>query len=564
MTILTANSTPFDIVYTATYASLLGLFESSDIVINTSTQLQIRDPSTGEVLTLNGTFSAPDLEGYPTTGTITGGSYTPGNTGFGAFTLTNMSMTVELFREYVNSDNTFAFFTGAFQGNDTLNGTGGGDRLYGFAGHDTLEGFGGNDELWGDGVDGPGGNDMLIGGSGFDTLIGGGGNDLFYGSMSQMNGDTITDYTRGDRIVFTDANISTFSFSILNKTLSFGGGSLTLSYVPTGRIVASAHQFGGVELSILTNPLTNDINGDHRSDFIVRDSQSGWLSTWGSTNNGSFIANSNSAIAFPLDWKVAGTGDYNGDGRVDMMLRNTAGWLTNWLGNTAGGFANNGANTSLFFAPEWKVVGNGDFNGDGKSDLLLRRDDGWMTNWLGTSNGNFTNNGANTSLFFSNDWKVVSTGDFNGDGRTDLLLRRDDGWVTNWLGNSSGGFTNNGANTSLFFSTDWKVIGTGDINGDGKDDLLLRRDDGWITDWLGTVSGGFTNNGANTALYLTTDWKIASIGDFNGDGREDILLRNDSGWMTDWLGTQNGSFTNNGAAFSTYMASNWGVQDPFM
>jgi hypothetical protein len=34
--------------------------------------------------------------------------------------------------------------------------------------------------------------------------------------------------------------------------------------------------------------------------------------------------------------------------------------------------------------------------------------------------------------------------------------------------------------------------------------------------------------------------------------------------MTDWLGTQNGSFTNNGAAFSTYIASNWGVQDPFL
>ena len=115
----------------------------------------------------------------------------------------------------------------------------------------------------------------------------------------------------------------------------------------------------------------------------------------------------------------------------------------------------------------------------------------------------------------------------------------------------------------MFFSTDWKVIGTGDINGDGKDDLVLRRDDGWITDWLGTANGGFTNNGANTALFLTTDWKISSIADFNGDGREDLLLRNDSGWMTDWLGTQTGSFTNNGANFSTFIAPNWVVQDPF-
>ena len=62
----------------------------------------------------------------------------------------------------------------------------------------------------------------------------------------------------------------------------------------------------------------------------------------------------------------------------------------------------------------------------------------------------------------------------------------------------------------------------------------------------------------------TADWKISSIADFNGDGREDILLRNDSGWMTDWLGTATGSFANNGANLSTFIAPNWVVQDPFM
>jgi hypothetical protein len=417
-----------------------------------------------------------------------------------------------------------------------------------------------------DQIDGGAGDDVLTGGAAADILIGGIGRDTFLDTAAGLSGDTVVDFSAGDAIVISDAVLSSFAFALSGNTLTYSGGSLTLGDVPTGTLLAQAAVGGGVQLSIqLPHNHRNDINNDHRSDFFIRDAQSGWLTDWLGSVSGALTSNSsNVSIQFPLDWKVVGGGDYNGDGRDDMLLRNDAGWLTNWLGTLSGGLSNNGSNTSLFFAPEWKVVGNGDFNADGRDDLLLRRDDGWVTNWLGTSTGSFMNNGANTSLFFTTDWKIASAGDFNGDGYTDILLRRDDGWVTNWLGRANGGFTNNGANTALFFTTDWKVVGTGDVNGDGKDDVILRRDDGWITDWLGTDSGSFTNNGANTALFLTTDWKISSMADFNGDGREDILLRNDNGWMTDWLGTATGSFANNGANFSTFIAPNWVVQDPFM
>ena len=424
----------------------------------------------------------------------------------------------------------------------------------------------------GSGVDtliGNSANNILKGNGGADVFTGGGGNDTYLDTAAGHNGDRITDFNAGDKIIFSDAALGSFTFSLTGNTLSYTGGSMTLTGV-SGTLTASAAASGGVQLAFQQQSqpqrdVQNDFNGDGKSDFLIRDTSNGWITEWIGSSTGAFSNNgANASLQFTLDWKVVETGDFNGDGKDDFLLRRDDGWMTNWLGTSTGGFTNNGANFSVFASVDWKVAGAGDFNGDGRSDLLLRNDNGWLTNWLGNANGGFTNNGANSSLFFTTDWSIASVGDFNGDGISDVLLRRSDGWVTNWLGTSTGGFANNGANTSLFFTTDWKIIGTGDFNGDRKDDLLLRNDSGWVTTWLGNVNGGFDNNGASSSAYLSNDWKIVGIGDYNGDTREDLLLKNDSGWTTDWLGNSSGGFTNNGSAFSTYIAPNWQHQDPFL
>ena len=87
--------------------------------------------------------------------------------------------------------------------------------------------------------------------------------------------------------------------------------------------------------------------------------------------------------------------------------------------------------------------------------------------------------------------------DFNGDGRSDVLWRNDNGAVTNWLGQDSGRFADNGANAYVNVPGSWYIAGTGDFNGDGRDDVLWRNDTGTVTNWLGQASGGFAENGAN-------------------------------------------------------------------
>src|SRR5206468_7113343 len=93
-------------------------------------------------------------------------------------------------------------------------------------------------------------NNVITGNIGPDTLTGGAGNDTFRDTEGGHNGDTISDFSAGDKIVFTDATLSNFSFSLGGHTLSFTNGSLTLTNIPAGRIVVSAAPGGGVQLTI--------------------------------------------------------------------------------------------------------------------------------------------------------------------------------------------------------------------------------------------------------------------------------------------------------------------------
>jgi hypothetical protein len=305
----------------------------------------------------------------------------------------------------------------------------------------------------------------------------------------------------------------------------------------------------------------NDFNRDGRSDLLLRDFDSGWLTNWVAAPSGELSNNgANAARYLTSDWDVAATGDFNGDGFGDIVLHHKDGWLTDWLGIAGGAFVNNGSNSTAFISSDWHVAGTADFNRDGRDDLLLTSDSGWVTNWLGTPAGGFVNNGAVATWYFAPDWHVIATGDFNGDDYGDMLIRNDDGWVTNWLGTTDGGFLNNGANASLYFTADWRIAGTGDFNGDGYDDILLRSDEGWLTNWLGTSSGGFVNNGSIAARYFTPDWVVVDTADYNGDGRDDILLRSGAGWLTNWLATDAGAFADNSANFSVYVTNTWQPQ----
>jgi hypothetical protein len=65
--------------------------------------------------------------------------------------------------------------------------------------------------------------------------------------------------------------------------------------------------------------------------------------------------------------------------------------------------------------------------------------------------------------------------------------------------------------------TDWKIAGTGDFNGDGRDDIVWRQDSGAMSTWLGQANGGFVSNDANALQSVPTEWTIQPSGSGNGD-----------------------------------------------
>ena len=123
-------------------------------------------------------------------------------------------------------------------------------------GNDTIFGGGGNDVIAGgignDVIDGGAGDDILTGGvHGADLLTGGAGADTFRDTSAGLDGDTITDFARGDRIVLTDATLGLavgLTVGSSGSQLTYGSASIFLSNVRNPSIAVSAAPEGGVQI----------------------------------------------------------------------------------------------------------------------------------------------------------------------------------------------------------------------------------------------------------------------------------------------------------------------------
>jgi len=387
---------------------------------------------------------------------------------------------------------------------------------------------------------------------------------VFFNANDGVNGFELwkSDGTAAGTLMVKDINpgaggSSPFALANVNGVLEFyafngtGFGLFRSNGTAAGTIELASNVDTNVPIGFSSSPspLPNDLNGDHRSDILWRNTNGAladWTMTGGIISSG-FLTLNGTVVAPGATWSVAGISDFNADSNADVLWRNADGTLAEWTMN--GSIITSSA--ALTFAgvaekpdASWSVAGVGDFDGDTRSDILWRNTSGELVEWRMNgatiaSSGDITANGVAAKPDAS--WSVAGIGDFNGDGRRDILWRNSSGEVVDWLMNgativSSGDLTS--AGVAARPDASWSIAGVGDFNHDGNSDILWRNTNGSLAEWLMngstiTSSGTITLNG--TAVMPDAAWHVVEVGDFNGDGNSDILWRSDSGGVAEWL-----------------------------
>jgi len=274
---------------------------------------------------------------------------------------------------------------------------------------------------------------------------------------------------------------------------------------------------GGYTLeSLFTNGETtqDDFNADQRADLLIR-KETGQLYLYemnGNARKGSNIG------GLSTDWAVQGIADLGGDGKADILVRrNSDGYLYLYEmdGNSKTGSSIGALSSSL------SIVGLGDLGGDGKADIVLRAETGFLSLYEMDVNSITPSDIGPLSI----GWTVEGIGDFGGDGKDDLLIRHSSGqlYLYEMNGNQRTGSNIGG------LSSAWDIAGIGDLGGDGKADIVIRHGiSGQL--YLYEMNGN-QRTGSNIG-GLNTGWEVVRIADYSGDGKADIMVRNiDSGQL---------------------------------
>jgi hypothetical protein len=278
-----------------------------------------------------------------------------------------------------------------------------------------------------------------------------------------------------------------------------------------------------------------DVNGDGRADVIAAGPDGSLWLYLGSGTSDPYAAGP--VRIAPSGWQIydwIGLADVNGDGRADILATTGSGQLIY--------FQNNGSATpfqnSLLLSTGWQnysVMATGDVNGDGHADLVATSSSGALSLLLnnGAATGNpFTGSASVIGASGWNNFDRIALADINGDGYADLVTTSPDGRLWNYL---------NSKTATPFSATAFAIIGPAgwsnyptiilaDVHGSSAGtDLVATRPDGSL--WY------YQNNGSAVPFVGTANvggggwnnFQHIALGDVNSDGRRDLVASSADG-----------------------------------
>jgi hypothetical protein len=303
-------------------------------------------------------------------------------------------------------------------------------------------------------------------------------------------------------------------FICLLEALS--GATYAAAQCSTMSFKGAGHVNTGLHPSAL---VTDDFNGDGRRDLAVANNLSSNVSVLLGDGTDKFAAATNYPVGGGPYTLAAG--DFNGDGKVDLVTANvTASFNSDnvsvLLGTGAGTF---GAASNHAIGQRVNVLAAGDFNGDGLSDIALGSADAGNRVMIWLSNGAGGFNDAAPIVTLGPTYTIV-VGKFNGDNILDLALDLNNQTAV-FTGNGSGGF--NAANP---LPAGFGAQATGDFNGDGKADLVGAKN---FDEGISIMHGDGAGNFSAPSIFPDDGSGGITVGDFNGDGKSDIAALDGDG-----------------------------------
>lgn len=236
-------------------------------------------------------------------------------------------------------------------------------------------------------------------------------------------------------------------------------------------------------------------------------------------------------------WAVVPRADFSSplDGKTDLLFRHDTGgnlvaWYLDGLFRLGGAVLDPPQPTT----GDWRIVGEADFGGDGKADLLWQNaDSGNLSLW--TMDGIHRTAGVSFAGPGSPATEVVATADFDRNGKVDLLFRDTaSGALTVWF--MDGPTKLSEANITPPTDLGWTIAAVGDLDANGKVDLLWRHAvtgalSVWWMDGVTVLSGQ-----PLSPASLDLAWQAVGIWDVDADGKNDILWQHQtSKRLVAWL-----------------------------
>jgi hypothetical protein len=217
------------------------------------------------------------------------------------------------------------------------------------------------------------------------------------------------------------------------------------------------------------------------------------------------------------------TGDFNGDGKDDIVTFTHGTAADVYVALSSGSAFGGGQKWHDSFAPGAQVPAVGDFNGDGKDDIAAFSHDATADVTVALSTGSSFGTPAKWHDVFAPDGEFPAVGDVNGDGKADIVTFTQGSAGDVYVALSTGSSFGTGVKWHDFFAPGVEQPRVADVNGDRKADIVT-----FTNDTLGDVYVALSTGSSFGAGQKWHDWfapagEFPYVGDFNGDGKADIV-----------------------------------------